>query len=56
MSSIKARSTSADDADAPRKFERAQGTPAWEKPIVGGSGEAQNAKLKQMLAGLKKVD
>ena len=56
MNSIKTRSTSSDDSDAPRKFERAQGTPAWEKPIVGGSGEAQNVKLKQMLAGLKKAE
>ena len=56
MNSIKTKSTSGDDEDAPRKFERAQGTPAWEKPMVGGSGEVQSAKLKQMLAGLKRVD
>jgi hypothetical protein len=58
MSSIKTRSTSADDSDAPRKFERAQGTPAWEQPAGSGigGGAAQNVKLKQMLAGLKKAE
>jgi len=56
MSSIKTRSTSGDDDGAPRKFERAQGTPAWEKPMSGGQGEVQSAKLKQMLAGLKKAE
>jgi len=58
MNSIKTRSTSADDSDAPKKFERATGTPAWEQPAGSGigGGAAQNAKLKQMLAGLKKAE
>jgi hypothetical protein len=58
MNSIKTRSTSADDTDSPKKFERATGTPAWEQPAGSGigGGAAQNAKLKQMLAGLKKAE
>jgi archaellum biogenesis ATPase FlaH len=59
MNSIKTRSTSADDTDTPKKFERATGTPAWEQPAgsgIGGAGAGQNAKLKQMLAGLKKAE
>jgi len=58
MNSIKTRSTSGDDSDTTRKFERAQGTPAWEQPAGSGigGGAAQNVKLKQMLAGLRKVE
>ena len=30
------------------------GTHVWDKPLVRTDGEAQNSKLKAMLAGLKK--
>ena len=53
MNSIKAKSTT-DGAAEPPKFERAVGTPAWEK--LAGGGEVQSAKLKSMLAGLKSKD
>ncbi len=58
MQQIKAKSnTSDDEGRSPAPFKRATGTPAWEKgPQGGGDGEAQSTKLKQMLAGLKKVD
>ena len=46
MASIKAKS-SIDDGDG--------GTHVWDKPLVRADGEAQNSKLKAMLAGLKKV-
>src|SRR6056300_940049 len=53
MAQIKAKSTVEEDMDA--KPQRATGTPVWEqKPQV--TGEAQSTKLKQMLAGLKKVE
>jgi replicative DNA helicase len=56
MSVIKNKSENA-DGDPPT-FERASGTPAWEKPSGSGigGGEVQSTKLKQMLAGLKKAD
>jgi hypothetical protein len=54
MSSIKARSTSADENAPPGGYERPKGTPVWDQSSTGG--EAQSTKLKQMLAGLKKPD
>jgi hypothetical protein len=45
MSSIKAKTNVAEG-----------GTHAWDKPTAKVDGEAQNSKLKAMLAGLKKVD
>lgn len=53
MSSIKARSTSGDDNMPLGGYERPKGTPVWEQ---SSGGEAQSTKLKQMLAGLKKVE
>lgn len=38
----------------PKQWERANGTPAWEKPRVQGG--ADSTKLKLMLAGLKKPE
>ena len=58
MDAIKAKSnTNAATSDEP-KFERATGTPAWEKPEVtsdGGkvSADVQSAKLKQLLGKIK---
>jgi hypothetical protein len=59
MDSIKAKSQvsksssgTADSNDAPSKWERATGTPAWEQaPKV--SGDVQSAKLKQLLGQIK---
>ena len=54
MSQIKNKvvAESADALEAPTKFDRASGTPAWEKAPTP-QGEAQTARLKNMLAGLK---
>jgi KaiC/GvpD/RAD55 family RecA-like ATPase len=54
MSQIKNKvvAVAADALEAPTKFDRASGTPAWEKPPAP-QGEAQTARLKNMLAGLK---
>jgi archaellum biogenesis ATPase FlaH len=58
MSKIKSAgsaSSNTDDDSAPKKFERASGTPVWEQgPKV--SGDVQSSKLKSMLAGLKKSE
>jgi archaellum biogenesis ATPase FlaH len=58
MSSIKTKSSASDDSAPPGGWERAKGTAAWDKPMstAGGSGDMQSAKLKSMLAGLKKVE
>lgn len=54
MSQIKNKAAS--DDSAPKPFERATGTPAWEKGPQGPkvTGEAQNAELRKMLSELKK--
>jgi KaiC/GvpD/RAD55 family RecA-like ATPase len=54
MSQIKNKvvAESADAVEAAPKFERATGTPAWEKSPAP-QGEAQTARLKNMLADLK---
>src|SRR5210317_212031 len=54
MAQIKAKSTV--DQEGENKQERATGTPVWETKSQGLDGEAQSTKLKQMLAGLKKVE
>jgi hypothetical protein len=58
LSSIKPRTTviGSDDAEGsgPAAFKRATGTPAWDKSTGSGSGEVNSAKLKNMIAGLKK--
>lgn len=60
LSSIKPRTTVTGNDDAegsgPTPFKRATGTPAWEKPAGSGSGEVNSAKLKNMIAGLKKAE
>ena len=57
MSQIKNKvvAEAADAVEAAPKFERATGTPAWEKTPVP-QGEAQTARLKNMLAELKKAE
>ena len=56
MGKIKGTATSNTDSDsAPKKFERATGTPAWEQPAKV-TGTSQSAQLKTMLNGLKKSD
>ena len=54
MESIKAKSIAktADALEAPVKFERATGTPAWEQPAKV-AGEVQSAKLKELLGKIK---
>jgi archaellum biogenesis ATPase FlaH len=58
LSSIKPKTTviGSDDAEGsgPAAFKRATGTPAWDKSTGSGSGEVNSAKLKNMIAGLKK--
>lgn len=54
MNKIKGAATSNTDESTQPKFERATGTPAWEKTEVKASGDVQSAKLKSMIAGLKK--
>jgi hypothetical protein len=56
MAKIKGTTTSNTDEETPKKFERATGTPAWEKGPQNVTGEAQSNKLKNMLAGLKKTN
>jgi len=60
LSSIKPKTTftGGDDAEGSGSaaFKRATGTPAWDKPTGSGSGEVNSAKLKNMIAGLKKVE
>ena len=61
MDSIKAKSqmmqpTESDDSSKPAKWERATGTPAWEKgPQETGkvTADVQSAKLKQLLGQIK---
>lgn len=60
MDSIKAKSqvkaTDASDDSAAPKWERAVGTPAWEKPPQNSgkvSADVQSAKLKQLLGQIK---
>jgi hypothetical protein len=61
MDSIKARSQvkaadAPEETDAPPKWERATGTPAWEKPPQDTgkvTAEVQSAKLKQLLGKIK---
>jgi len=53
MSQIRNKVNSEDDAP---KFERATGTPAWEKPEQKVTADVQSTKLKSMLAGLKKSE
>jgi KaiC/GvpD/RAD55 family RecA-like ATPase len=57
MSQIKNKvvAEAADALEGPAKFERATGTPAWEQSPAP-QGEAQTARLKSMLAGLKKSE
>jgi len=58
MSKIKnvGAATANTDEDQPAKFERATGTPAWEKPAQNVTGTSQSAKLKSMIAGFKKSE
>jgi archaellum biogenesis ATPase FlaH len=59
LSSIKPKVAVSDsEGNAAPAFQRATGTPAWEKPAGSGigSGEINSAKLKNMIAGLKKSD
>ena len=57
MASIKTKTAASEDGAPPGGWERAKGTPAWEKPAAsGGDGEIQSAKLKSMLAGLRKAE
>lgn len=57
MDSIKAKATVS--ADSSEKFERATGTPVWEKPLVASedtakiSADVQSVKLKQLLGKIK---
>ena len=58
MDQIKAKATvsSADAGNSAPKFERATGTPAWEKPPQESSkitADVQSAKLKQLLGQIK---
>jgi hypothetical protein len=57
MDQIKARSNvSASNSEEPAKFERATGTPVWEKaPQEQGKvvADVQSAKLKQLLGQIK---
>jgi hypothetical protein len=61
MDSIKARSQvkasdTPEDSDAPPKWERPTGTPAWEKPAQDTgkvTADVQSAKLKQLLGKIK---
>jgi hypothetical protein len=57
MDQIKAKSNvSAAASEGPPKFERATGTPAWEKgPQETGkvTADVQSAKLKQLLGQIK---
>jgi hypothetical protein len=54
MSKIKGTAT--DDGEGPAQFERAQPKAGFnlETPQPRATGEAQSAKLKSMIAGLKK--
>jgi len=59
MASIKAKSSVDGDGGsaANQGWKKPEGgTHVWDKPLVRADGEAQNSKLKAMLAGLKKVD
>jgi hypothetical protein len=60
LSSIKPRTTVTGNDDAEGSgaaaFKRATGTPAWDKPSGSDSGEVNSAKLKNMIAGLKKAE
>ena len=48
------RSVGAPKEDAEPAFERATGTPAWEKPEAGKvTADVQSAKLKQLLGQIK---
>jgi archaellum biogenesis ATPase FlaH len=58
MTSIKAKGNVTDSDAESKPWRRAEtgGTAAWDKPMAGAGGEAQDLKLKTMLAALKKVD
>jgi archaellum biogenesis ATPase FlaH len=58
MTSIKAKGnvTDSDAESKPWRRAETEGTAAWDKPMAGAGGEAQDLKLKTMLAALKKVD
>jgi archaellum biogenesis ATPase FlaH len=57
MSSIKAKANVAEGGGPDQSWKKPEGgTHAWDKPMAKVDGEAQNSKLKAMLAGLKKVD
>jgi len=59
MASIKAKSSVDGDGGsaANQGWKKPEGgTHVWDKPLVRADSEAQNSKLKAMLAGLKKVD
>ena len=54
MSQIRSKTVGSED-EIPQ-FQRATGTPAWEKPEQKATAEVQSTKLKSMLAGLKKAE
>ena len=59
MATIKAKSNvDGDDSGANNQgWKKPEGgTHVWDKPMAKSNGEAQNSKLKAMLAGLKKVE
>jgi hypothetical protein len=61
MSNMKAKSnvssdSALDEESRPRSLVPPGGTKAWDKPMATAGGEIQSAKLKNMLAGLKKLD
>lgn len=56
IKNVGAATSNTDDAESPKKFERATGTPAWEKPEQKVTATSQSAVLKNMLNNLKKSD